>query len=220
MIGLVLAAGGAGTRFGSPIPKQFLPLDDRPLYQASLLRFAPLVDEVAVAVPADWVERVEGQLRQLRLPCPAHAVAGGRQRQDSVYQGLLSLGDAVTRVLVHDAARPYISTALISAAIEAVRRHRACVPGLAVSETVKEVEGDWVERTLDRSRLRLIQTPQGFERALLKTALETAIKDGFQGTDEATLVERLGVRVRVIDGEPGNIKVTWREQWSPEAPAV
>ncbi len=219
MIGLILAAGGSGNRFGSPVPKQFLPLGGRPLYQASLLRFRPFVSEAVVVAPSDWVDRVREELDSLDLPWPARAVAGGRERQDSVYQGLLRLGDAATHVLIHDAARPHVSSSLIRAVAEATLRHGACVPGLAVSETVKEVVDGWVARTLDRGRLRLIQTPQGFERTILKSALETAIKEGFQGTDEATLVERLGVRVHVIEGEAANIKVTWKEQWTPDGPA-
>lgn len=211
MIGLILAAAGSGSRFGSTVPKQFLPLAGRPLYQASLLRFAGVVSEVVVVVPADWLERVQRELTALELPCPARAVAGGKERQDSVYQGLLQLSPEVEWVLVHDAARPHVSLRLIEAVVETTCRHNACIPVLPVTETVKEVDGDRVVRTLDRNRLRLVQTPQGFQRGLLKTALEKAIREDFVGTDEATLVERLGSPVIVTRGEPGNLKVTWKE---------
>ncbi len=211
MIGLILAAAGSATRFGSPVPKQFIPFEGRPLYQASLLRFARFVSEAAVVVPSDWVGSIQSELDSLGLSTPARAVAGGRERQDSVYQGLLQLGPSIRWVLVHDAARPFVSSRLIEAVVESTRLHGACVPALPVSETVKEVAGDRVVKTLDRGRLRLIQTPQGFERYLLKTALERAIREGFLGTDEATLVERLGSPVQVTPGEPGNVKVTWKE---------
>ncbi len=211
MIGLILAAAGSGTRFGSPVPKQFIPWAGRPLYQASLLRFARFIAEASVVVPSDWVGLIQGELDALGLSSQARAVAGGRERQDSVYQGLLQLGPSIRWVLVHDAARPFVSSRLIEIVLESTRLHGACVPGLPVSETVKEVAGDRVVKTLDRGRLRLIQTPQGFERNLLKTALERAIGEGFLGTDEASLVERLGSPVKVTPGEPGNVKVTWKE---------
>ncbi len=211
MIGLILAAAGSGTRFGSLVPKQFVPFQGRPLYQASLLRFAPVVAEAVVVVPADWVDAIQAELDSLGLVCQARAVAGGRERQDSVHQGLLKLGAAIRWVLVHDAARPFVTARLIEAVVQSARLHGACVPGVPVAETVKEVSSDRVVKTLDRACLRLIQTPQGFERNLLKTALERAIREGFLGTDEATLVERIGSPVQVTPGEPGNVKVTWKE---------
>ncbi len=208
MTGLILAAAGSGSRFGGPVPKQFLLFEGKPLYQAALLRLARHVDETVVVVPPDWRPRVEKELDQLGLPCPAQVATGGRERQDSVYRGLLSISRGIDLILVHDAARPYVSDRLIQEVIAAARLHHAAVPGLAISETVKEVAGQRVVQTLDRDKLRLIQTPQGFQRALLEKAYEAAVKDGFYGTDEAALVERLGAPVRVVAGEPRNVKVT------------
>ena len=114
-------------------------------------------------------------------------------------------------VLIHDAARPFVSSQLIARVIEKTSRHHACVPVLPVGETIKEVESERVVRTLDRQCLRFAQTPQGFEINLLKRAFETALREDFHATDEATLVERLGEPVYVVTGESGNIKVTWKE---------
>jgi len=113
--------------------------------------------------------------------------------------------------LIHDAARPFTSSELISRVIEKTRRHQACVPVLPVRDTLKEVRGGRIVRTLDRESLSLVQTPQGFEINLLTRAFKQARKDGFYATDESTLVERLGSPVHVVAGERSNLKVTWKE---------
>lgn len=218
MTGLILAAAGSGSRFGASIPKQFLSFKGKPLYQASLLTFAAYVDEMVVVVPPDCRPRVRDELEELRLPCACRVAAGGRERQDSVYQGLRHLSDAVDLVVVHDAARPHVSERLIEDVIASARLRRAAIAGLAISETVKQVADQRVVKTVDRAQLRLIQTPQAFQRKLLEDAFEAAFKESFYGTDESTLVERLGAPVHVVPGDPRNIKVTWREDLAEGGP--
>jgi len=212
LIGLILAAAGAGSRFGSTIPKQFLPLDDVPVYLRSLQPFERLVDHAVVVVPAHWEDVVCRQTED-RWDRRMRVRVGGNQRQDSVRLGLLSL-PAVEIVLVHDAARPFVTTCLIERVIEETRRSGACIPALPVSQTVKEVAGSTIVRTLDRNRLVLAQTPQGFRRDILSEAFERAEKDGFYGTDESMLLERLGVPVTIVEGDPGNVKITFRQDIS------
>jgi len=113
-------------------------------------------------------------------------------------------------VLVHDAARPFVTPALIKRVVDESRRSGACIPAIPVNQTVKEVAGSTILRTLDRSRLVLAQTPQGFRREILLQAFARAEEDGFYGTDESILVERIGIPVSVVEGEPGNIKITFR----------
>lgn len=211
MIGLVLAAAGTGSRFGSDLPKQFTEFQGKPLYLHALERFSTFFSEGVVVVPEEWKDHVESQVQRLPYGDRLMIEGGGRQRQDSVGNGLERLSEIIDIVLVHDAARPFVSAAVISRVIDGARRQGACIPALPVSETIKEVQEDTVVRTLDRERLQLIQTPQGFARDLLKTAFDKAIKDGFYGSDEAMLVERLGMRVLVVPGEPENTKITWRE---------
>ncbi len=208
MTGLILAAAGAGSRFGSTVPKQFHPLDGIPVYLRSLEPFASLVDHAVIVVPADWEDRVSGETRD-RWGGRIRVEAGGNQRQDSVRRGLLCL-PPVDVVLVHDAARPFVTTGLIKRVLDESRRSGACIPGLPVSQTVKEVAGSTIVRTLDRSRLVLAQTPQGFRRDILLRAFQKAEEDVFYGTDESLLVERIGVPVSVVEGEPGNIKITFK----------
>ncbi len=208
MIGLILASAGAGFRFGSAVPKQFHPLDGVPVYLRSLEPFESLVDHAVIVVPADWEDRVSGKTRD-RWGGRIRVETGGNQRQDSVRRGLLCL-PPVDIVLVHDAARPFVTTGLIKRVLDESLRSGACIPGLPVSQTVKEVAGSTIVRTLDRSRLVLAQTPQGFRRDILLRAFQKAEEDIFYGTDESILVERIGVPVSVVEGEPGNLKITFK----------
>lgn len=208
MIGLVLAAAGTGSRFGSDTPKQFIPFEGKPLYLHALERFSSFFEVAVLVLPEGWKERVENQVRSLSYRDRLFLEIGGPRRQDSVYQGLNRLGEDIEMVLVHDAARPFTSSELIAAVIEQTRQHEACVPVVPVADTLKQVSDGRIVRTLDRKGLSLVQTPQGFEINLLKRAFQQAIQDGFYGTDEAALVERLGSPVHVVAGERSNLKVT------------
>lgn len=211
MIGLVLAAAGTGSRFGSDTPKQFLPLEGKPLYLHALEHFSSFFETAVIVIPDGWEEKVETQVKSLSCRDRLILETGGPERQDSVYRGLNRLGEEIEIVLVHDAARPYTSENLISRVIEQTRLYRACVPVLPVTDTLKEVSDGRVVRTVDRGGLSLVQTPQGFQMNLLKKAFEQAIQDGFYGTDEASLVERLGSEVYVVPGESSNLKITCKE---------
>ena len=168
------------------------------------------VDVVVVAAPADSVDRVIALLAEQDLPAEVSVVAGGESRQDSVARALLTLPDDVDVVLVHDAARPLVPEEVVTAVVAAVRGgHDAVVPGLPVVDTVKEVDaGEDVVRTVDRSRLRAIQTPQGFRREVLRQAHAAADLDDAPATDDAGLVERAGGHVHVIPGHEEAFKVT------------
>jgi 2-C-methyl-D-erythritol 4-phosphate cytidylyltransferase len=161
-----------------------------------------------VVVPRGWEGVVREQLEAISSS-GLIVTTGGVCRQDSTYEGLHKLSSKVKIVLIHDAARPFVSSRLIRRVVDGAHRFGACVPALPIIETVKEVKGNRVVRTLDRDRLRLIQTPQGFEVGLLKRALARSLANGFHGTDEAVMVERLGTAVFVVEGEMGNVKVTW-----------
>ncbi len=211
LTGLILAAAGAGSRFGGDIPKQFSSMRGKPLYLHALEPFSEFFEEAVMVVPEAWKERVEKQIRSLPYRERLILQVGGDQRQDSVYKGLSRLSDSVQIVLVHDAARPFVSAGLIARVLDQTQQSGACLPAVPLRDTVKEVVSHRVARTVDRSRLRLAQTPQGFEINLLRQALEQALKEGFYGTDEASLVERLGSPVDVVPGDPENIKVTWKE---------
>ncbi len=208
--GLILAAAGSGSRFGSDVPKQFLELHGKPVYLLALEAFLPFVGEAVVVVPAAMKAQVQRQLDACHLPFTPYVAIGGDRRQDSVQSGLGFLGMQVKSVLIHDAARPFVSEDLIGRVLEGTLRYGACIPILPVCDTVKVVEADFIARTLDRKSLGLAQTPQGFERSLLEDAFSEGARLGIEATDEAALVECQGYKVRVVAGEKSNVKITWQ----------
>jgi len=209
--GAVLVAAGSSTRFGGSMPKQFHLLGIRPLFIVSMDPLLELVDEIAVVVAAAHRAHAEEQLRVAGL-MPGngrpvvHVVDGGARRQDSVRAGLSALSPEIELVLIHDAARPFATPELAGRVLEAATETGAAVPAVAVPDTVKREDNGEVVATLDRSVLRLIQTPQGFRREIIEAAY-AALGDR-DVTDDAGVVELSGASVAIVDGVPGNRKIT------------
>src|SRR5215470_16109193 len=206
----VVPAGGMGVRMGSTQPKQYLSLAGLPLFMHTLraLLSGGAVNRGVLAVPADRVEVTLRVLRRHRLDGTIDVVEGGPSRQESVWCGLQAVPADTRWVVVHDAVRPFIAGDLVERLLEAARRVGAATCGLQVGETVKRVAGETVHDTVDRDGLWLTQTPQVFRRDLLWEAHDKARRDGFAGTDDAMLVERLGGPVAMVPGFPYNIKIT------------
>jgi 2-C-methyl-D-erythritol 4-phosphate cytidylyltransferase len=201
----IIVAAGSGARFGEP--KQFAYLRAKPVLEWTLERFEahPGVGAVVLVLP----DENDFKHYRVRYPKIVDIVRGGERRQDSVWQGFRILGAAGPEiVLVHDGARPLVPADLITRVIEAARADGAAVPVLPVEDTLKEVRDGKVGATVDRSRLFRAQTPQGFRYDVLKKALDAARHDRFFGTDEAALVERIGLPVSAVAGDPRNIKIT------------
>lgn len=212
-IGVVIPAGGAGTRTGRRLPKQFLPLGGEPIITITLRHFLrhPEVAVVVVAAPPAYLTRTRRLVGRRTPAGPVlEVVPGGATRQESVGCALAAVPGDVELVLVHDAVRPFITRSLIDAVARTAREEGAAVCALPIAETVKRVHDGLVEATLDRSVLWAVQTPQGFRADLLREAYDKARRDGAEATDDAMLVERLGHRVRVVPGLPGNVKITTR----------
>lgn len=205
MISLLLPAGGSGSRFGGPVPKQLLPLLGVPVIRRSIDAFAGLVDEAVVAGPADRLDEIRAACAGCAVPL--RVVAGGADRQASVRAALLaSRGDLV---LVHDAVRPLIPRRCIEACIAALAAHPAAVVALACAATVKRAgPGRTVAATVPRADLWLAQTPQGFRRAEGLAAFARAAEAGWACTDDAEVLERSGHAVAIVPGDPANLKIT------------
>jgi 2-C-methyl-D-erythritol 4-phosphate cytidylyltransferase/2-C-methyl-D-erythritol 2,4-cyclodiphosphate synthase len=211
-VAAIVAAGGRGTRLGAGVPKQLLTIGGETMLSRSvrLLASHPRIDEVVVVLPADLLHEWPGD----GLACgkPLSVVAGGPRRQDSVKHGFDAVRGRADVVLVHDAARPFASADLVSRTIDAAVESGAAVAALAASDTVKlaaEGGGDdlVVERTVPRERVYLAQTPQAFRTSVLAAAIEAGLA-GAAATDEAALAEAAGFRVRIVQGEPANVKIT------------
>ena len=215
-VAAVVVAAGRGTRSGLDYPKQYKMMGTRPMVHASLRAFAehPSVDVVVPVIHPDDGARFAAAAQGLRLAAPVH---GAATRQGSVRAGLAALApQAPEIVLVHDAARPFASQALIERAIAAARKSGAAIPALPVTDTVKLVDREGlVEATLDRGALRTVQTPQAFRYAALMDAHRRAAQAGREDfPDDAALIEWAGLRVTVFDGEQGNIKMTTAEDFA------
>lgn len=227
----VILAAGRGQRTGRELAKQFLPYKGAPLFWHCARTFArvPGIDGLVFVFPPpqpgdpqELNSDQEGQPERDYAALPAEleaaaplglpwrTAAGGLRRQDSVAGGLAALPIDCHQVLVHDSARPFVSAALTLRVLEALRQgHQAVLPGIAVSDTIKEVdEHGMVRATPERALLRAAQTPQGFALAPLQKAHEKAASCGWQVTDDASLFERLGLPVYVVPGEEGNRKIT------------
>ena len=210
----IIAAGGRGIRLGSPIPKFELELSGKPLLLYSLEAFeaAPSIESMVLVVPRERVgDWAVGRLHRLGITKLSATVEGGATRRESVGRGLRAMEGRSGTVVVHDAARPLVTTELVERACEVPEGADGVITALEVTDTVKEVDGAAVIATLERERLVAVQTPQAFRIDTLREAHAAAERDHFEGTDDASLVERLGGRVVVIDGSRDNIKVTYGE---------
>lgn len=211
----IIPAAGSGSRMNRDISKQYLLLDGKPLLVHTLEVFeaSPLIDAVLVVVPPGDMESVRDDvLAPWNLKKVSGIIPGGRERQDSVLAGVEALDPDTDMVVIHDAVRPFITIELISRCIHVAAQEGSVTVGVPVKDTVKEVDPEGrVMRTCDRNRLWLTQTPQAFRKEIIETAHRTALRDGFRGTDDTSLVERLGMTVRMIRGDYRNIKVTTPE---------
>lgn len=206
----IVPAAGSGRRMARRHPKQFLRLGGIPVLVRTLLELGRggVIGGIVVVAPPAAVELTGRLVRRHRVPRVLGVVPGGRERQESVWLGLQVVPSAAEFVVVHDAVRPFVTPSLVRKVVEAARRFGAATCGLPVRETLKRARGGIVEATVDREGLWLVQTPQAFSRTLLWEAHEKARRDGFIGTDDAVLVERLGVPVRMVAGLAENLKIT------------
>jgi 2-C-methyl-D-erythritol 4-phosphate cytidylyltransferase len=209
-VGAIIAAAGAGRRMKAERPKQLLALDGTPILIHTITKFnaSPVIDYVIVTAPRESVDEVNSLVARAGFKKPVQVVGGGERRQDSVAAGLQHLQPGTTLVAVHDAVRPFVSLAEIESVIRRAEKTGAAILGVPLVDTVKQAEKELVGSTLAREHLVLAQTPQVFRTEILKEAFELARKDEYYGTDESSLVERLGRPVAIVQGSERNIKIT------------
>lgn len=212
----IVPAAGTGKRMGKDVPKQFLSIQGKPIfiYTLEVLDRCRMVDEVVLVMAPDHLERAREHIEEFGVRKVTQVIAGGRERQDSVMNGLQNLTQ-VSVVLVHDGVRPFATEKQVKAVIQMVRKHGAAIVAVPAKNTIKRVDNGRVEVTLNRDLLWQVQTPQGFRFDLLKQAYEQAYADKCYMTDDSALVERLGHTVHIVEGDYRNIKIT-----SPEDLAV
>ena len=206
----IILAGGSGSRMGAGKNKVLLELQHEPVIVRSIRTFAHLVDGVILVGREEDMPDLRDVMSEHGLP--VRIVGGGATRQDSVWNGLCALPGDCTHVLIHDGARCLVDEATILRCMESAEKHGSGVAAVPAIDTIKEVnDEDIVTATPDRNHLRAVQTPQAFPVELIRTAHEAARVDGFIGTDDASLVERMGLPVRLTLGDRRNIKLTTPE---------
>jgi 2-C-methyl-D-erythritol 4-phosphate cytidylyltransferase len=211
----IIAAGGLGKRMGCDLNKQYLLLDGIPILAHTLRKFerAAIIDDVILVVPGDYTEYSRRLIvEEYHFSKVRRILGGGKERQDSVKTGIDAVGSDSDIVVIHDGVRPFISEETLNISVHGALSSGAVTLGVPVKDTIKSVGSNGlVERTIERGSLWLTQTPQTFRREIIETAYKRAYDDNFYGTDDASLVERIGIKVRMIAGSYDNIKITTPE---------
>jgi 2-C-methyl-D-erythritol 4-phosphate cytidylyltransferase len=213
-LAVVVVAAGKGSRMGTAESKQYLQLSGKPILVHTLALFQRIqqVDTVVLVTGADDVDRCRGYIGQYGLSKVNHIIVGGKERQDSVFKGLKVLDADVDWVMVHDGVRPFAAEEHVLACWNKAMEADAAVLAVPVKDTIKVVDSEGtIESTPDRRSLWAIQTPQAFRLSALIRAHREAETAGFVGTDDAMLVERIGMQVSVVEGSYDNIKITTPE---------
>jgi 2-C-methyl-D-erythritol 4-phosphate cytidylyltransferase len=206
---VVIVAAGGSERFGGEEPKQFALLAGKPVLLWSVERFAAsdAVGTMVIAAASNAVERVRSLAAAVNKPVVV--VTGGATRQESVELGIEALPETSYNVLVHDAARPCLSSKLLASIVDALGEHEAVVPALPVADTLVHAPGDALDAIVDRINVHHVQTPQAFRTELLRRAHRRAQARGWASSDDGSVVFALGKKVHLVSGEPTNIKITF-----------
>jgi 2-C-methyl-D-erythritol 4-phosphate cytidylyltransferase len=209
-VAAIIPAAGVGIRMGGDTPKQFLSLEGVPIFIHTLRKFtaSDAIDEVYLALRGEEMERASRDIDREHFAKPVYVVSGGVTRQETVARALAEVHPATEIVVVHDAVRPFVELETIRRVVEAARTEGAAILGIPSVDTVKQVERQTILGTIPRERIVLAQTPQAFRYPILKEGFARAAADGFNGTDESSLVERMGKTVVVLMGSDRNIKIT------------
>ena len=212
----IIVASGNGLRMNNKIRKQYLLLGGMPILCRTLQVFitCQTIDTIFLVVPEDDIGYCKNNiLAPLNPKKNIIIVPGGPSRQESVYNGLQKIiGNSDTVVLIHDGVRPFVTHKHIEACIDGARKSDACILGIPAYDTLKRVTASgFIEKTLARETVWLAQTPQAFKYFLIEKVHANAKKYGYTGTDDASLAERLGVNIKIINGSRSNIKITTRE---------
>lgn len=212
-LAVIIPAAGSGTRMGSRIPKPFLTLQNITILEHSIRSFAHLesVAQIVIATSKEWENEVEAILNKFSHHLTSVLVVeGGEERQDSINNALSVLLDDIELVAIHDAVRPFINEELIIACTKEASLHGGAIIAIPAKDTIKVVDKNLsIQSTPDRSNLWQAQTPQIFKKALIEEAYASAKEEKFKGTDDASLVERIGGTVKIIEGDRRNLKITY-----------
>jgi 2-C-methyl-D-erythritol 4-phosphate cytidylyltransferase len=209
---VIIAAAGSSNRMGAGINKQFLPVKSKPVlcYSVDMLEKCPWVKEIIIVMQSSEITKCceilarHGHYHKIKGVIP-----GGSTRQESVWEGIKQTGEDAEYIAIHDGARPFFQRDLLERLLQAAKKWGAAIPGLPIRDTLTTVDSDfWTGKTLDRSVIWAVQTPQVFKGAALKTAYKQARRDNIEATDDAALFAKYAGKVKLLPGDPYNIKIT------------
>ena len=220
-VAVIIAAAGRGRRVGGPVPKQYLKIGGEPVILKTLRVFSELeeIDHIFIVTNEDYIDKCREIVESGGVKKVEAIVCGGSERQESVYNALQEVNrkrPGVEYVLIHDGARPYVNEETVLGVIKAAAENGAAAACVAMKDSVRKTFGD-KSISVDRNDYFAVQTPQGFKKSYLIEAYDKALKEGYRGTDDASLVERAGYEVKVVDGDYQNIKITTREDLPVES---
>ena len=209
----IIAAAGFGERFGEK--KQLKLLNGRPLLFHTIQPFikSELISEILVVVPKEDVIQVGREFKSTLTSKKIEVISGGKTRQESVNNGLKISDKESELICVHDGVRPFVTLSLIEKVIKASMEHDGAILAAPSSDTIKKIMGDQILETLPRETIWRAQTPQVFSKAALEEAIQIAIDENLEGTDESSILEKIGYQIGFIEGSPLNIKITTKEDW-------
>ncbi len=215
MVTAIVVAAGKGVRMQGSLRKQYLSLAGLPIlaHTLTVLGKCQLIGQIYLVIPQNDFDYCRARiLNRIKLIANVHLVAGGGRRQESVYRGLQQLDRGCRIVVIHDGVRPFVQPDQITACIDGAQKYGSCILGIPAYDTLKQVDQSGnIVNTTARDAIWMAQTPQAFRYDLIKKAHDQARLEGYQATDDASLVERLGAPVRIIRGSRSNIKITTQE---------
>lgn len=215
-VSAIIVAGGSGKRMGMSIKKQYILLNEKEVLAHTIEKFnnCACIDEIIVVVSEEEIEStMKNIIKKYGYQKVTQVVAGGKERQDSVYNGLMNTDNEAEYVMIHDGARPFIKEEIINKALDAVKEKKACVVAVPVKDTIKVADNasKVIEHTPNRETLWSVQTPQCFDKDMLVSAYQFANEANLTVTDDSMLVEAYGKKVYIVEGDYTNIKITTQE---------
>jgi 2-C-methyl-D-erythritol 4-phosphate cytidylyltransferase len=214
-VAAIVPAAGVGVRMKSGVKKQYLELEGRPILAHTLLRLcqSEIIDSIVVVSHADEIQRTREEIvDKYDINKNVRVVEGGETRQESVTNGFNHVPRDFDIVLTHDGVRPFITPKIICDVVDAAIEHGAAIAAIRSTDTLKSVKDGFIQKAIGRHNTYRVQTPQAFRFDILNEALDLADRENFQGTDESSLVERMGLPIKVVDGSALNLKITTPEQ--------
>ncbi len=214
MISAIILAAGKGKRMNNAVRKQYLHIAGQPVLTHTLnaIDACKSIDKIFLVVPMEDFEFCKDNIiSNCKLSKKVRLIPGGTKRQESVYNGIKAASDKSRIIIIHDGVRPFVLHEQIDACIAGAEEFGACILGIPVYDTLKKSNGSWISKTLTRKNVWLAQTPQVFQAPIIKKAYENAMRHNLAGTDDASLVEILGHKVKILNGSKYNIKITNKE---------